>query len=67
MASPEADAASTGAEACFSEAQLKVLAGLLQGMVDKALKDRGQGEVPGGSSNGRASGSGTTSGEMPGE
>ena len=63
MASPEAETASTGAEAGFSEAQLKTLAGLMQGMLDKALKDRGQGDIAGGSS----SGGGSTSRETPGE
>ena len=34
---------SGGTEECFSEAQLKAMAGLFQGMLDKALTDRAQG------------------------
>ena len=40
MASPDE---STDTEECFSEAQLKAMAGLFQGLLDKALTDRAQG------------------------
>ena len=40
MASPDESA---GTEECFSEAQLKALAGVFQGLLDKALTDRAQG------------------------
>ena len=62
MASPESE---TGTEAVFSEAQMRALAGMLQGMVDKAVKDRGQGEATGGE--GGASGSRDANRETPGE
>ena len=62
MASPESE---TGTKAVFSEAQMRALAGMLQGMVDKAVKDRGQGEATGGE--GGASGSRDANRETPGE
>ena len=39
MASPDESA---GTEECFSEAQLKAMAGVFQGLLDKALTDRAQ-------------------------
>ena len=39
MASPE----SAGTEESFSEAQLKAMVGVFQGLLDKALADRAQG------------------------
>ena len=62
MASPKSE---TGTEAVFSEAQKRALARMLQGMVDKAIKERGQGEATGGESG--ASGSRHTNRETPGE
>lgn len=46
--------------------QLKNLAGMMQQMLDKALKDRGQVEAIGGS-RGESSGQAGTNREMPGE
>ena len=40
MASPDESART---EECFSEAQLKAMAGVFQGLLDKALTDRAQG------------------------
>ena len=40
MASPDE---SPGTEECFSEPQLKAMAGVFQGLLDKALADRAQG------------------------
>ena len=40
MASPDESA---GPEECFSEAQLKAMAGVFQGLLDKALTDRAEG------------------------
>ena len=34
---------SAGTEECFSEAQLKAMAGVFQGLLDKALTDRAKG------------------------
>ena len=57
MESPEDETEKSGAEACFSEAQLKTLAGLMQATInkalDKAFKDRGQSVATGGDGGGK--------------
>lgn len=63
MASPEGETASAG----FSEAQVRTLSGLMQGMIDKALQDRGQGEATGGAGKGEVSETASTSKGTPGK
>ena len=68
MASPEGDTPGTSTETGtgFSETQLKTLAGMMEQMLDKALKGRGQVEVTGGGG-GETSGQADTNKETPGE